>query len=159
MEFTDVVGKRYSIRQYKKDEVSEDLVKNAIEIAQLAPSAGNLQSYKVYITKEKLYYIDAPLYVVICADRERSSARYGERGRDFYSIQDATIFGAYLQLALTNSELASCWVGAFREGRIKRHLKIPEGQTPVVIMPVGYPLGEKTGRRRRKFEDIASWQK
>ncbi len=154
MEFKKVVQKRYSTRQYRSGEVSDKTIKEIIEIAKLAPSAGNLQSYKVFITRQKLTYIDAPVNLVICADLEKSASRYGERGRALYAIQDATIFAAYLQLAAVDLGLASCWVGAFRENKIRQLINIPEKLKPIVIITLGYPLGEKTTRKRRSFEEI-----
>lgn len=156
MEFKDVVNKRYSMRQYLPTEVPEKIVREVIELAKLAPSAGNLQAYQVYITKEPVTYIEAPLYLVVCADIERSASRYGERGRSLYAIQDATIFAAYLQLAIVEAGLASVWVGAFREGRVKRQLKIPDNLRPIAIIAMGYPVGEKSGRRRRSYEEFVN---
>jgi len=154
------------MRQFKATKVPDNIVKEIIELAKLAPSAGNLQAYKVVISKEKLTSYDSPLNLVICADLEKSASRYGERGKNLYAIQDATIFAAYLQLAIVNSGLTSCWVGAFREGKIRNLLKIPENLKPIAIIPLGYPpgrratlrvgdpIGEKVGRRRRSFEEI-----
>lgn len=158
MEFKEVVNKRYSMRQYQTIEVPENLVREIIGLAKLAPSAGNLQSYKVYVTKEKIVY-EAPLSFVICADCDRSAIRYGERGKNLYAIQDATIFGAYLQLAIIDAGLASTWVGAFRESKIRSLLKIPDNLKLVAVITAGYPIGEKFGRRRRNFEEIVSWQR
>lgn len=159
MDFKKVVSKRYSIRQYHPIAVPENLVWEVVELAKLAPSAGNLQSYKVFVTRKRLTRIEATLYFVICADCEHSARRYGDRGRNLYALQDATIFGAYLQLAIVNAGLACAWVGAFKEGAVKRLLKIPENLKIVTLIPMGYPLGEKFGRRRRSFEEIVSWQR
>jgi nitroreductase len=154
MEFKEVINKRYSVRQYQKKKVPEKIVRDVVELAKLAPSAGNLQSYKVVITKEKITSISAPLYLIVCADIEKSAERYGDRGKNLYAEQDATIFAAYLQLALVDAGLASCWVGAFREGKIRNLLKIPENLKLVAVISLGYPIGEKAGRRRRSFEEI-----
>jgi nitroreductase len=154
MDLNKVVEKRYSMRSFKSTAVPEKIIREIIELAKLAPSAGNLQSYKVLITKEKVTHVEAPLYLVICMNPERSAARYGERGRSLYALQDATIFASYLQLAIVNAGLASVWVGAFREGRVKRQLQIPDGLKPIAIICTGYPAIEKFGRRRRSYEEI-----
>lgn len=154
MKFKEIVEKRHSIRQFRSKQVSETKVREIIDLAKLAPSAGNLQSYRVVLTKEKVTSIKAPLNLIICADLERSATRYGERGRNLYAIQDATIFGAYLQLAIVDVGLASVWVGAFRENRIRNLLKIPENLKPIAVIPLGYLVEEKSGKRRRSFEKI-----
>jgi nitroreductase len=154
MDFEKTVKQRSSIRQFKKVPVPPKIVRQAIELAKLAPSAGNLQAYKVVITKEKIGNVDAPLYLVICADSKKSASRYGDRGKNLYAIQDATIFAAYLQLALVNHGLASCWVGAFSEGRLKTQLKIPDNLKPIAIISVGYPAVQKSVRNRRSYKEI-----
>ena len=154
MDFRQIVENRYSMRQFQPTKVPEKIIKEIIELAKLAPSAGNLQSYRVIVSKEKVTNIEAPINLIICADPERSAARYGERGRNLYALQDATIFGAYLQLAIVNAKLASVWVGAFKENRVRNLLKIPDNLKPVAVICAGCPIGEKSGRRRRSYEEI-----
>jgi len=154
MEFKEVVTSRYSIRKFKSTQVPESIIREIINLAKLAPSAGNLQSYKVVVTRQKVTTIEAPLYIVVCADFERSGARYGRRGRNLYALEDATIFASYLQLAIVDAGLASVWVGAFREKRIRNLFKIPESLKPIAVICLGYPTIEKSGRKRRSYEEI-----
>ena len=51
MEFNDVLKNRYSSREYSEKEVEPEKLKAILEAANGSPSAGNLQSYKVYIVK------------------------------------------------------------------------------------------------------------
>ncbi len=44
---------RRSIRQWKKDEVSDDLLKRAVELATWAPNGGNYQGWRFIIVKSK----------------------------------------------------------------------------------------------------------
>jgi len=155
MDFKEVIEKRYSMRQFQSTQVPEKIIREIIDLSKLAPSAGNLQSYKVVTSYEKITNIEAPINLVICADPKRSATRYGERGRSLYALQDATIFAAYLQLAIVNAGLASVWVGTFKENRIKNLLKIPENLKPIAVISLGYPIGEKSGKkRRRNYEEI-----
>ncbi len=158
MEFNKVVKKRYSMRQFKPTKIPENIIREIIDLAKLAPSAGNLQSYKVVITKEKVTAIDAPLNLVICADLEKSAARYGERGRSLYALQDATIFGAYLQLAIVDAGLASVWVGVFSERAIRKKFGLNKNLKPIAVIPLGYSDVVKKRGRRKGLEKII-WQK
>ena len=63
MELTDVMEKRRSIRMYKGDKISDDILKKAINYGILAPSAHNRQPWKVRIaTTEEKNAISAALY-------------------------------------------------------------------------------------------------
>lgn len=154
LRFEDVLKKRRSIRKFRDTDVPDDKIRDILELANLAPSAGNRQAFKVAIVRDqKLTNVESPVTLVICADPEESAAKYGERGRTLYALQDATIFAAYLQLVIVEKGLASVWIGAFREGKIKRQLGLGEELRPIAIIPLGYPAVEKSGKRRRKSLD------
>jgi len=133
MELKEVISKRKSIRSFQDKEVPD--LTEIIELAKKGPSAGAIRGYQAIVTTEKLVY-NAPVSVVICIDEAAYEKRYGERGRNLYAIQDATIFGAYLGLLLVERGLCSVWVGAFRENKVKRLLGTEF--RPIAIIAVGY---------------------
>jgi nitroreductase len=140
MELREVIEARHSVRKYKPDPVPEDLLVEMVRLATQAPSAGALRAYEIIVTDEPLTRYGAPVNFVICAAPEVSAKRYGERGRQLYAIQDATIVGAYLQLIAVDMGLSTVWVGAFREGRVRRMLQLGNDLRPIAIIPVGYAL-------------------
>ena len=136
MNLVEVIKKRRSVRIFKERGVDPSLIENLLLIARECPSAGAIRGCRAIITKERVAYIAAPLYAVICANPEAYVKRYGNRGRDLYSIQDATIFGAYLQLLLVNEGLSSVWIGTFKENKVKRIVNTV--LRPVAILAIGY---------------------
>jgi nitroreductase len=138
MTLVEVLKYRRSVRHFKSDSVPEESIKFILEVARTSPSAGGLHSYEVIVTQEKVGPYDAPIYIVVCAMPERAAARYGDRGRNLYAIQDATIFASYIQLLAVDMGLATVWVGAFREDKVKKMLNIADDWQPVVILPMGY---------------------
>lgn len=137
MDFNEVLEKRHSVRKFQDVSVPDDIIEKIIKLARKCPSAGAIRGYKAVITREKITNISAPAYLVICANPE-VYARYGDRGRNLYSVQDATIFGSYIQLIAVNMKLSTVWVGAFNESKIKEMLKIDEHLRPIAIIPLGY---------------------
>lgn len=167
MELSEVINKRYSYRRFDQRNVEDATLNQIFELARLAPSSGNLQSFRVVVvrdleTKQKLRHAAAhqefielaPVVLVICAVPGEQEPRYGQRGRDLYALQDATIFGAYVQLVAVDMGLATCWIGAFREHRVRDALSLPEELQPVTLMPMGYTSDVKTGRRKKSIEQI-----
>lgn len=138
MDLEDVIKKRKSVRVFQNIDISDIILSEVLSLANKSPSAGAIRGYTTFITKEKINRINAPVYLVICTKPEKYAQRYGERGKNLYSLQDATIFGAYIQLILINKGLDSCWIGAFREEKIKRLLKISEELRPIAIIALGY---------------------
>ena len=160
MDYFDVIEGRKSVRSFKRKEVSEEDVERLLSASMLAPSAGNLKAYKIIVVRDKSnreklaaaamgqdFIIEAPVCMVVCASG--SGSRYGERGRQLYSLQDATIVAAYIQLTAVAMGLASVWVGAFDEGEVARIVGAPHGVRPIALIPVGY-AGETPPRAPRK---------
>jgi len=87
MEFIDVIKNRRSIRKFKKDDVSDELIMKLIEAARIAPSGSNLQPAKFIIVKsetgrEKLkectplaFVHNAPVTIICLADTGALSGR------------------------------------------------------------------------------------
>lgn len=168
MLFNKVVRKRQSVRSYLKKKVSDNLIKKILELANLSPSAGNLQARRVIVVqneelRKKLIAVSSgfsrfstepPVIFVICSVPDESAAKYGSRGKNLYALQDATIFASYLQLAATSLSLASCWIGNFDEKKVLKILKLPKNFRPVAIIPVGYSQEEHREKSRKTIEDV-----
>jgi len=167
MDFFETVEKRRSIRAFDKKDVDAKTIKKLLETINLAPSAGNLQAYRIYIVRsaEKkaelvqgcLYQesvAQAPLLLIFSALKGESEEKYGERGHDFYSIQDATIAAAYCQLAATALGLSSVWVGGFDPLEVSRIIDAEEEEVPVAVIPLGYPAENPEKRARKNIKEL-----
>lgn len=142
MNLREVLAKRRSVRRFQDIEFPDATVYELLELARTAPSAGNIKGYEVFITDKPVVSIKAPIYLVVCARPQAYAKRYGKRGMNLYALQDATIVGAYIQLIAVDMGLATCWVGAFREGIIKRMLGLSNDLRPIAVFPLGYELEE-----------------
>jgi nitroreductase len=162
MEFRELMQVRRSVRAYEAREVEAAKLESVLEAARAAPSAGNLQAYEVWVVSHgavktalahaalnQMFVAEAAAVLVFMACPGRSAVRYGERGEQLYAVQDATLACAYAQLAATELGLATCWVGAFHDDRVRAALADPEDRRPVAILPVGYAAEAPgpTGRR------------
>ena len=168
MDFYSVLKARHSVRAFEDKEVSESQIDKIVGSLMLAPSAGNLQAYKVYYTrnpaiKKELavacmgqeYVEQASVVFVFCADKQQGASKYGERGYEFYSIQDATIAATYAQLSAAAEGLGAVWIGAFDPLEVSRLVNAESHVVPVAVLPVGYPAEEPKMRERRAVTDIA----
>jgi len=147
--------------------VPDQAVKKILELANLAPSAGNLQARRAILVKDQKmknqlaqaannqdFISQAPVVLVVCAVPEESAIKYGDRGRKLYAFQDATIFTAYLQLAAVKAGLATCWVGAFNDEQVGKILSLPENLKPVAILPLGFAGDEPPKKLRKDLSEI-----
>jgi len=151
MDVFETIRDRRSIRSFTDKHVQDNTVNELINLAQWAPSAGNKQARDFIIIrddkpKKKLslaaldqeFIEEAPVVVVVCANEERSSLRYGERGRTLYCILDAAAAVQNLLLAVHSLGLGGCWIGAFSDSEVKAVLNLPRFLRPIAIIPIGY---------------------
>jgi nitroreductase len=169
MNLMDALEGRRSMRSYKEEPVSKDLILDLIKAAETAPSAGNLRARKyVVVTNTQMRKTlavaaygqsqveTAPLLVVICADVPRSSRRYGDRG-SLYSIQDAAAATMCLLLAAYDLGLGACWNGAFDDQIVRDALNLAKDVLPVAILSIGWPAEVSRAQPARNLDEVVSW--
>lgn len=166
MDVARCIEGRTSVRVFKPDPVDDSIITEGLRMANLAPSAGNLQARDFIIVKDasvkkalmhaafgQEYVRTAPVVVVFCANLERIG-HYGQRGRELYCLQDAAAAVQNFCLFLHSKGLGSVWVGAFDEAKAAAELHTPEHVRPVAIVPVGHPAEKGVVRKRMSSDEL-----
>jgi len=169
MDFFELVRNRRSVRKFKREEpVSDKDIRKILEAAVEAPTAGNEQCWRFFVLRDpeikkriateaghQLFIDQAPVAIVVAADLDVASRKYGDRGRNTYALQDTAAAVENILLAAGALGYGSCWVGAFEEKVAARILDLPESVRPLAIIPIGIP-DEPTGPKpaRRKLEEV-----
>jgi nitroreductase len=172
MDVYEAIMGRRSVRAFKSDDVSPEIVEKLIDAARQAPSAGNIQPWEFIIVRKseikrslveaasgQTFIEEAPVVIVVCANENRSSQGYGVRGKTLYCLQDTAAATQNLLLFAYSIGLGTCWVGAFREDEARKALKIPSGIRPVAIIPIGYAAEAPQPRSRRAINLIVHHEK
>ncbi len=170
-DFFATVRHRHSIRHYQADmPVEREKLHAILEMACAAPSAGDLQSYHIFVVTDEArrarlsqaafdqaFLAEAPACLVFCADPQRAQEKYGARGRELYALQDATIAAAYAQLAAVAAGLGSTWVGHFDEDAVRAVVAAPGHLVPVALISLGYPAEIPTPTPRRPLGEVVTY--
>lgn len=80
----------------------------------------------------------APVNIVITADYNRTTSKYGELGVRFVHME-AGHAGQNIYLEAVARGLATVSLGSFYEDQVKELLKIPDNENILYIFPVGHP--------------------
>jgi nitroreductase len=172
MDVLEAIKGRRSVRAFESGrDVSEKIVEGLIEAARWAPSAGNIQPWEFIIVrtseiKSKLseaafnqsFIEDAPVVIVVCADENRASEGYDQRGKTLYCLQDTAAAAQNIHLVAHTLGLGTCWVGAFKEKEASEILKTPRGIRPVALIPVGYPSKFPSPRGKRTVDQMIHYE-
>jgi nitroreductase len=167
VDFFRVIEARRSVRVFEQRPIETEKLQGVLEAVERAPSAGNLQSYALYVVRgsrerrslvraagDQDFVGQAPVVLVFCAHPARAAARYGTRGAELYCVQDATIACTIAMLAATALDLSSVWVGAFDEEVAAEVIGAAKGHRPVAILPIGYGAETPMRRERRPLADL-----
>src|ERR671914_288738 len=112
-ELDKVIRKRKMIRKYDQNrEVPEFIIKKDPSTKRKLRLAS--------INQEQIE--EAPVLIVVCSNTSRSVGRYGERGREFYSVIDGAFASMLILLTATNEGLGASFVGAFDDERVSEIL-------------------------------------
>ena len=155
MDFRNLVDDRHSIRAFEVRPVEREKMARILHAASRAPSAGNLQSYKIALvtskrliqelaaTKpEQTWIATAPVILVFLGDPEPSATKFNSEGQSLYTVQDATIACTYAQLAAADEGLGACWVGPSSVADdVRKVLGLRDTLRPMSLLPLGYPGG------------------
>jgi len=171
MELQVAIKKRRSIRKFIKDKpVTNDQLNTILDAAIWAPSAGNIQCWQFYVVrnekiKEELalkaghqpFICDAPLLIVVCADLDLIGHSYGSRGSETFALQDTAAAVENILLTVAEFGLASCWVGAFDEGKAADILKLGKHIRPLAMLPIGYSTVAPNPPKRKDIKEVVKF--
>ena len=166
MDFFYVITKRFSVRSYKPDMVEADKLVKILEAARQAPTACNLQAFRVLVMKTdgnrealknvypREWFLEAPYVLAVCSFPEESWVRADGKN---YSDVDAAIVMDHIVLAATALGLGTCWIGAFDPQAAREAFHMNEKMLPVALTPLGYADETRTSKRRKPVEDLVTF--
>lgn len=158
MDVFEAIKKRRSIRRYKREaKIPEEHLQKILEVARLAPSAGNRQPWRFVVVKDpdvKRKLAEACNNQTFIADAQVAIAAIGDPSASRWYAQDPMIAVEHIVLEATELGYGTCWIGAFNEEAVKRVLNIPSELKVVCVIPIGVPDEEPSARPRKAVEEV-----
>jgi len=159
----DIILSRRSIRRYQKKEIPKDTLDKILEAGRQAPSAMNRQPWHfIVVTNNEIkkelskwlftkHIKDSPVTIVGCA-------KTGFLDRK-WSIIGTSIALQNMVIAAWALGIGSCWIGGFKEDKVKQLLKIPDKWKIVALVTLGYPDETPHVKRKKPIEKVVSLNK
>jgi len=171
-ETVNLLKNHKSIRNYKDQPVEYDKVKTIIECAQNASTSSFIQAYTIisvvskdnrkniaHLAGDQSYIEQCPLFLVFCADLNRSKSSCELNNKTMAEINTETFILATVDAALAAQNaliaaeslgLGGVYIGGIRNNpsEISKILNIPSGVYPVFGMCLGYPADDQDVKER-----------
>lgn len=167
-----------SIRRYRPDPVSDQLLDRLLEAGVRASSSGNMQAYSIVATRdrglrERLYrphmeqmmVLEAPVLLTFCADFRRmrrwlALSDADDGFDDLFSFLvgtiDAVLASQNVALAAESEGLGICYLGSTLAScdQVGEILELPAGVVPVAGFTLGWPAEEPPLRDRLPLDGL-----
>lgn len=98
---------------------------------------GDYQTPLAEACLEQMFIAGAPVSLVIAAEYERTTAKYGKRGLRYVHIEMGHV-GENICLQVVTLGLGTVAIGAFWDEEVSRSLSLPKNYQPLYVLPVGY---------------------
>ncbi|MBN2014744.1 MAG: nitroreductase family protein [Candidatus Altiarchaeota archaeon] len=158
MDAIKAIKTRRSVREYSDQHVADETIRDLLEAAMCAPSAGNEQPWHFIVIRDQgvleeiprvhpyaLMVKKASAALVVCGDTRL------EKHKGFW-VQDCAAATENILLAANAKGLGAVWLGIYpRKDRVlgmQKLLKLPEEVIPLALVPLGYPLSRLPGSER-----------
>ena len=173
--FDEVLTSRRSIRSYDATKkISEQEVRDLLTAAQEAPSWANQQPTKYYvaISPEKLAavqdlvggnksrIINAPVLIVSTYERGKSGFFQGNPANevgDGWGAYDNGLSNCYLVLQARAMGFDTLIMGMRDADKLRQLFNIPEGETVMAVIALGYRAAEPVQPRHRQLDDVVKF--
>lgn len=170
--FDEVLSSRRSVRSYDASKkISEAEVKELITAVQEAPSWANQQPTKYYvaISEEKLKavqdlvgpnkekIVNAPVLIVSTFERGKSGFFQGEQTNevgDGWGAYDNGLSNCYLILKARAMGFDTLIMGLREADKLRELFSIPENETVMAVISLGYRAEEPNSPVHRDLDDI-----
>ena len=147
MNFLELCEKRYSVRKYSAEAVSDDDLRYVLECARMAQSAVNFQPWKFVVVRseaakadirrcyDREWFASAPLYIVALRDVKSNWVRSSD-GKPHGDI-DVAIAVEHICLAAAERGLGTCWVANYDTALLNQLFGDADHEA-VAVVPIGH---------------------
>lgn len=173
MDLIQAIKERRSVRKFKGDPITDDLIDIVLEAGSWAPSWANTQCWRFVVVKDPQIKAElaeaiggnnpaadaiknAPITIVICTELQKSGFYKGEAPTDKgdWFMFDSALAVQNMILAAHSLGLGSVPVGLFDAAKVAEILHVPPGMAVVLLLPVGYPAEIPPAPRRKELSEI-----
>lgn len=166
MNFNKLAEERYSVRDYKAQDINPADLQYILESARIAPSACNRQPWHFYVCESaealakvrqcypRDWFNTAPMVIICCIDHDSEWVRPGDGHT--HGIVDISIAAEHICLAATERGLGTCWVCNFDVQLCHDLFELPANEEAAVLIPLGYPNGTPAEKKRKELQEIVT---
>lgn len=155
----ETIHNRKSVREYTSQKIDKDVLIELVKAGMAAPSGRNIRPWEFVILYEKdkmaslatsLPYAKmlagAAAAIIVCGNPD------SEKGGSSLWEMDCSAATQNILLAAESLGLGAVWTAGFpyedRVNAISKTIDLPSHLVPLCVIPIGYPKGEQTPKKK-----------
>lgn len=158
MEFLELAKARYSCRKLSDKPVEPEKVARILEAAVAAPTAKNIQPYKIWkVTSTealakvqqvaKFPFVQQAKVILAVGVREDEAFTRPFDNLNYAQI-DGSIVATHIMLAVQAEGIGTTWVGYFDAPKLQELIPEMAGYELIALFPIGYPAADAAPSNR-----------
>jgi len=162
-ELTEVIKRRRSVRKFEPKPISEEIIRDILDCARLAPTANNLQPWLFgavtdpSIRREIAEFTEYGKFIKDCAV---CFAVFADSTKKYF-LEDGCAATENILLACAAHGIGSCWVAGHKKvyvDSIRKLLKVPEPYTLIALIAAGYSK-EQPSPKKKTLDEVTFFNK
>lgn len=180
MEAIECIKTRRSVRRFTEQEVSDEVIREIVDLARMAPTWKNTQTLRYVVVKDKdmlkkitedclmdfegniktVSQCQALVVLVQINGRcgyERDGSFTTSKGAG-WEMFDAGIAAQTFCLAAHEKGVGSVILGIFDDAKVADIIELEQGRTVAALIPIGYPKFTPDPVPRKEVEELVSFR-
>ena len=159
----EAIKKRRSVRRFGPNPIDQEVIKEILDCARLAPTAINIQPWlfgavtDTNLKREIAEITDHGKFIKDCAVCFAVFADVTQK----YFLEDGCAATENILLACTAYGISSCWVAGHKKvyvDSIRKLLNVPEPYTLIALIAAGYS-DEKASPNKKSLDEVTFFDK
>lgn len=162
-EMIEIIKKRCSVRKFEPKPVPEEIIKDILDCARLAPTAINIQPWLFGAVTDpglKQQIADITDHGKFIKDCAVCFAVFTDSSQKYF-LEDGCAATENILLACTAHGIGSCWVaghGKAYVGSIGKLLNVPHPYTLIALIAAGYS-NQQPSPQKKAFDEVTFFNK
>jgi nitroreductase len=162
-EMIKIIKKRRSVRKFEPKPVPEEIIKDILDCARLAPTAINIQPWLFGAVTDpglKQQIADITDHGKFIKDCAVCFAVFTDSSQKYF-LEDGCAATENILLACTAHGIGSCWVaghGKAYVGSIGKLLNVPHPYTLIALIAAGYS-NQQPSPQKKAFDEVTFFNK
>ena len=163
MKTLEAIAKRVSVREFKNDPISKEIIEGIIDAGRRAPSARAVEPWEFIVVDDKkalntltdlipngpFIKDSACCIVVYCKDTK-------------YYLEDGVAATENMLLVISDFGLGACWVAGDKKPyaeAVSKLLSVPKDLKLISLIPIGLPKKDISQTKNRDLKSVLHWGK